>query len=99
MLALFGALSSAQAADVAAGAKVFNNNCTACHANGGNVMSHEKTLKKEALEKEKMNSVVAIVTKVAKGGNGMPGFDGQLKAVELENVAAYILEQAKKDWK
>ena len=99
VFALVGAVSSVQAADAKAGEKVFESNCTACHANGGNVMKPEKSLKKEALDKSKMNTAAAIATQVTKGGNGMPGFEGQLNAKDIENVSAYVAEQAKKDWK
>ena len=99
-LALFGAMSAVQAApDAAAGAKLFSSNCGMCHANGGNIANAEKTLKKDSLEKSKMLSAAAIVAQVTKGSGGMPGFDKKLTAAEIENVAAYVLEQAKKDWK
>ncbi len=87
---------AAQAADAAAGAKVFTANCTACHMGGGNVVMATKTLKKDALEKYGMYSQEAIVTQVTKGKGAMPAFAGRLSDADIENVAAYVLEQADK---
>ena len=89
----------ALAADAAAGAKIFSANCTACHAGGGNVVMRNKTLKKEALEKYKMNSAEAIINQVTKGKNAMPAFAGRLKPQQIQDVAAYVLDQSAKDWK
>ncbi|WP_026099026.1 cytochrome c6 PetJ [Kamptonema formosum] len=86
-------------ADGAAGAKIFSANCTACHAGGGNVVMRNKTLKKEALEKYKMNSAAAIIKQVTNGKNAMPAFKGRLNAKQIEDVAAYVLDQSAKDWK
>jgi len=90
--------SPALAGDAAAGAKVFSNNCMACHAGGNNVVMAQKTLKKDALDKYSMNSLEAIVTQVTKGKNAMPAFGGRLSATDIENVASYVLSQAEKGW-
>ena len=58
-----------------------------------------KTLKKEALVKYNMYSQEAIVTQLTKGKNAMPAFGKRLNKDQIENVAAYVLEQAGKDWK
>lgn len=89
---------SAQAADLTIGAKVFNANCTACHMGGNNVIIAAKTLKKEALDKYGMNSLAAIVDQVTNGRNAMPAFKGRLNATQIEEVAAYVLEQSQKGW-
>jgi cytochrome c6 len=86
-------------ADAAAGAKIFSANCTACHAGGGNVVMRNKTLKKEALEKYKMYSAQAIINQVTNGKNAMPAFKGRLNAQQIEDVAAYVLDQSDKGWK
>lgn len=54
------------------GAKLFKQNCAACHADGGNLVNAQKTLKKEALEKYDMYSKEAIVYQVVNGKNAMP---------------------------
>lgn len=86
------------AADLANGAQVFSNNCAACHIGGGNVVNGAKTLKKEALEQYGMASLDAITTQVTNGKAAMPAFQGRLTPAQIENVAAYVLDQAEKGW-
>lgn len=90
--------SPALAADTASGAKVFSANCAACHMGGGNVVMANKTLKKDALEKYGMNSLEKIIYQVKNGKNAMPAFNGRLTDKQIEDVAAYVLEQAEKGW-
>ena len=87
------------AADAASGAKVFSANCASCHAGGKNLVQANKTLKKDALEKFGMYSAEAIITQVTNGKNAMPAFKSRLKPNQIEDVAAYVLGQADKDWK
>lgn len=65
---------------------------------GRNVVAAAKTLKKEALEKYSMNSMEAIVNQVHNGKNAMPAFKNRLNDKQIEDVAAYVLEQAEKGW-
>lgn len=90
--------SSAQAADLTNGAKVFNANCSACHVGGGNVIIANKALKKEALEKYEMYSLEAIKTQVIKGKNAMPAFASRLSQTQIEDVATYVMNQAETGW-
>lgn len=92
------AVSPAQAVDAANGAKLFNATCAACHTGGNNVILAKKTLKKDALEKYGMASLAAIKTQVLNGKNAMPSFRGRLNAMQIEEVATYVLEQAEKGW-
>lgn len=94
----FAFSSPALAADAAAGKAVFTNNCNSCHLGGGNSVNPAKTLSKEHLEGNSMYSQEAIVTQVTKGKGAMPAFAGRLKADEIENVAAYVMEQAGNGW-
>lgn len=80
------------------GAKIFSANCAACHLGGRNVVAAAKTLKKDGLEKYNMNSMEAIVHQVQNGKNAMPAFKGRLNDKQIEEVAAYVLEQAEKGW-
>jgi cytochrome c6 len=89
---------SANAGDLANGAKIFSANCAACHAGGNNVIMATKTLKKDALEKYSMSSLDAIKTQVTKGKNAMPAFGGRLSATQIDDVASYVLSQAEKGW-
>ncbi|MUG94503.1 c-type cytochrome [Scytonema sp. UIC 10036] len=90
----------ALAADAVKGAKVFSANCASCHAGGKNLVQANKNLKKDALEKYGMNSPEAIIAQVTNGKNAMPAFKGRLKPEQIEDVAAYVLDEANnKEWK
>ncbi|WP_392478659.1 cytochrome c6 PetJ [Nostoc sp. C110] len=95
----FAFSSPAFAGDAVSGAKVFSANCASCHAGGKNLVQAAKNLKKEALEKYGLYSAEAIIAQVTNGKNAMPAFGKRLKADQIENVAAYVLSQADKDWK
>lgn len=95
----FAFSNSALAGDATNGATVFSANCASCHAGGKNLVQANKTLKKDALEQFGMYSAEAIITQVTKGKNAMPAFSGRLNATQIEDVAAYVLSQADKDWK
>jgi cytochrome c6 len=96
---IFTLTPPALAADAAAGAKVFNANCAACHMGGKNVVMAPKTLKKEALEKYGMASSEAITTQVTNGKGAMPSFKSKLTPDQIADVAAYVLAQADAGWK
>lgn len=89
---------SSQAIDISNGAQVFTANCSACHAGGNNVIMPEKTLKKDALSVNQMNSINAITYQVTNGKNAMPAFGGRLSDTDIEDVANYVLSQSEKDW-
>jgi len=57
-----------------------------------------KTLKKDMLDKYEMSSLVAITTQVTNGKAAMPSFKGKLTPEQIENVAAYVVEQSEKGW-
>jgi len=86
------------AADIQAGEQIFTANCSACHAGGNNVIMPEKTLKKDMLATNTMNSVDAITTQVKNGKNAMPAFGGRLTDEDIENAANYVLSQAEQGW-
>lgn len=87
------------AADISNGETIFNANCSACHSGGNNVIITEKTLKKDVLETNGMDSVDAIVYQVTNGKNAMPAFGGRLTDNEIEDAANYVLTQSEKGWK
>ncbi|WP_019500107.1 cytochrome c6 PetJ [Pseudanabaena sp. PCC 6802] len=91
--------SPAIAADLARGAEIFNANCAGCHANGGNIVRRNKTLKLKALSKFGMDSVAAIAEIVAKGKNNMSAYKERLSDREIEDVATYVLTQAESGWR
>lgn len=92
----FAISGPAMAADAGAGASVFNANCAACHAGGNNVVQADKTLKSDALAANGMDSADAIINQVKNGKGGMPAFGASLSDADIENVAAYVLNQADK---
>nr|YP_010873096.1 cytochrome c553 [Nemalion vermiculare]WGV34439.1 cytochrome c553 [Nemalion vermiculare] len=95
---IFGLSSQAIGADIAAGEQIFNANCAACHAGGNNAIITEKTLKKDVLEANAMNSVDAITVQVTNGKGAMPAFGGRLESEDIDNVANYVLSQAEQGW-
>nr|YP_009312808.1 Cytochrome c553 [Helminthora furcellata]SCW21062.1 Cytochrome c553 [Helminthora furcellata]SCW23922.1 Cytochrome c553 [Helminthora furcellata] len=95
---VLGMSTNVIAADIAAGEQIFNANCAACHAGGNNAIITEKTLKKDVLEANSMNSVNAITTQVTDGKGAMPAFGGRLEDEDIENVANYVLSQAEQGW-
>lgn len=86
------------AADISKGQVVFASSCASCHKGGGNQINPDKSLSKEALEKYNLFSLGAIKQQVADGKPPMPGFKGKLSENQIEDVAAYVLEQAEKGW-
>jgi cytochrome c6 len=86
------------AADIEHGEQIFTANCSACHAGGNNVIIPEKTLRKDALEANGMNSLTAITNQVTNGKNAMPAFGGRLADNDIEDVANYVLSQSAKGW-
>lgn len=88
----------ALAEDTANGAKIFSIQCAGCHINGGNIVRRGKTLKLKALKRNQMDSQDAIATLVTNGKNNMSAYKDRLTAKEIQDVAAYVLEQAKQGW-
>ncbi|WP_460205805.1 cytochrome c6 PetJ [Scytonema sp. NUACC21] len=98
----FTCTSSALAAETSNGAKIFKDNCAACHIGGGNILIAEKSLKKEALlnylENYETAQIEAIVYQVQNGKNAMPAFKGKLSEQEILQVAAYVFQKAEQGW-
>ena len=86
------------AADLEAGEQIFTANCSACHAGGNNAIMPDKTLKKDVLSDNNMNSIAAITNQVKNGKNAMPAFGGRLAEEDIENVANYVLAQSESGW-
>lgn len=90
--------SPALAVDTANAAKIFNLQCAGCHINGGNIVRRGKTLKQKALKKYGMDSQDAIANLVANGKNNMPAYKERLSELEIQDISAYVLEQADQGW-
>ena len=89
---------TALAADTATGAKIFSVQCAGCHINGSNIIRRGKNLKIKALKKYDMDSIEAISSIVTNGKNNMSAYKDRLTEQEIQDVAAYVLEQAEKGW-
>nr|YP_010411847.1 cytochrome c553 [Sargassum siliquastrum]URP30941.1 cytochrome c553 [Sargassum siliquastrum] len=92
------AVDTKHAVDINHGENVFTANCSACHAGGNNVIMPEKTLQKDALSINQMNSVGAITYQVTNGKNAMPAFGGRLSDDDIEDVASFVLSRSEKSW-
>ena len=88
----------AMAAPNPEGAKLFSQNCAACHAGGRNLVNPMKTLQKQILQKYSMYSKNAIAYQVTNGKNAMPAFGSRLSSGQIEHLAEYVLAQADKGW-
>lgn len=77
------------AGDAEAGAVVFSENCSVCHGatglggNGGPDLTTMPLAKTEE----------GTITQVTNGGGGMPPFGGTLSEEEIQNVAAYVVQE------
>lgn len=89
----------ASAADTANGAQIFSIHCAGCHINGGNIVRRGKNLQEKALKKYGMDSIEAIASIVTNGKNNMSAYKDRLNAQQIQDVAAYVLEQAQKGWR
>lgn len=89
----------ALADDTSHGAQIFATHCVGCHVNGGNIIRRNKTLKFKALQKNKMDSIDSIIQIVANGKANMSAYQDRLTAEEIKAVAAYVLDQANRDWR
>jgi cytochrome c6 len=90
--------SPAHSFNLESGESVFTANCAACHNGGNNLVIPDKTLKKDALEENGMNSTSAITNQVTNGKNAMPAFGGRLTPEQIDDVANYVLNQSEQGW-
>lgn len=91
--------SPAFAVDTANGAKIFNIECAGCHINGGNIIRRGKTLKQKALKINGVDSMASITALVANGKNNMSAYKDRLSEQQIEDVSAYVLDQAANNWR
>lgn len=87
------------AADLALGKQVFEGNCAACHAGGGNSVIPDHTLQKAAIEQFLTGGLTleAITYQVENGKGAMPAWEGTLDDDEIQAVSAYVFDQATND--
>lgn len=83
-----------ESVDLDAGAQLFSQNCSGCHAGGNNSVNPSKTLKFDDLQKYGKDSIENIIYQVRNGAGAMPAFD-DLSDEEVSNVANFVFSQAK----
>jgi cytochrome c6 len=83
----------------ASGAQLFENHCVGCHINGGNILRRGKTLKLAALQRQGIDGPDAIARIAAAGQGQMSGYAKVLGEGGDQLVAAWVWEQALRDWK
>lgn len=91
--------ATALAVNIDTGAKIFEAQCVGCHAGGGNIVRRGKTLQKKALERNHVDTLEAISSLVTNGKNNMSAYKDRLTEAEIQEVSAYVLKQAEKNWK
>ena len=70
----------------------FKQHCSACHANGGNIINPQKTLHKKNLNASKILKAEDIIMVVRKGAPSMPALDkNTLSDEDAMEIAKYIL--------
>jgi cytochrome c6 len=92
-------LAANAATDTVNGAEVFSVHCVGCHINGGNIVRRGKTLKQKALVRNGMDSLEAIAAIVTNGKNNMSAYRDRLTEQQIQDVAAYVLEQSSQNWR
>ncbi len=81
------------------GEKLFEIQCAGCHAGGGNIIRRGKNLKLKALQKNKVDTLEAVVALVTQGKGNMSAYADRITPEEIQTVSAYVLSQAQKNWK
>jgi cytochrome c6 len=91
------ATSAAHAGDITKGSNIFQANCVACHVGGQNMIARERTLQKDALEKnfgsldEKAIKDFVQNSMVHRGAFIL---GSKLSDKDFENVVSYVVDQA-----
>ncbi|BEV35682.1 c-type cytochrome [Synechococcus sp. M16CYN] len=80
------------------GATLFEQHCSGCHVNGGNIIRRGKTLKMEALERRGIASPKFIAQIARQGIGQMSAYADVLDDGEDQIVAEWIWEQAQNGW-
>lgn len=77
----------------------FEVHCAGCHVGGGNIIRRNKTLKLKALQRNQMDSMTAIADIITNGKANMSAYSDRLTEAEIQQLAAYVLAQAERNWK
>ncbi len=78
------------------GKKEFEEHCTVCHPDGGNVVNPKKTLKQADLKANGVKGAKDIIKLIRKPGPGMTAFDKKtISDKEAKAIADYIIKTFK----
>lgn len=80
------------------GKQLFQNHCSGCHVNGGNVIRRGRTLKLAALQRNGVDDPDAIAAIAREGIGQMSGYADVLGQEGDRLVAEWIWEQAQNAW-
>lgn len=80
-------------------ATLFEQNCAACHANGGNIIRRGKNLKQKAMKRNGYDSVDAIAQIITHGKGIMSAYGDRLNEAEISAIAQYVHTQSATNWK
>jgi cytochrome c6 len=79
-----------------AGAKLFQQQCAACHPDGGNIIKPALTLRKKDMDAHGVKTAEDIVGKMRNPGPGMTRFDAKtVSDKDAKEIAQYILQAYK----
>jgi cytochrome c6 len=100
-IATFFAFSGAgaMAVETQSAPQLFEAQCAGCHAGGGNIIRRGKNLKLKALVKNHVDTEETIAALITKGKGNMSAYADRLTPEEIGTLAAYVLDQAQRDWK
>ncbi len=75
------------------GEELFKQKCAMCHPDGKNIINSEKTLDKNILESNNINTPEDIVKKMRNPGPGMTEFhETDIPNKDAHSIAEYILK-------
>ena len=80
------------------GATLFQQHCVGCHANGGNIIRRNKTLRLAALERNRIVDAAAVGAIAAQGVGSMGGYGEMLGPGGAEAVGDWVWQQAQAGW-
>ncbi|GAB4533488.1 MAG: c-type cytochrome [Pleurocapsa sp.] len=98
-IATFNFITPVSATDLEKGTAIFQAHCAGCHANGGNIVRRGKNLRQKALKRNQLDNLAAVVELVTNGKNNMSAYRDRLTTQDIEEVSAYVLQQAANNWR
>ncbi len=94
IVVLFGTQVTAK--ENASGEALFQQNCSPCHANGGNIINPEFTLQKKDRERHGVKAAADIIARMRNPGPGMTKFDAAtIPDKQAKEIAEYIIKTFK----